>query len=293
MEGEILGKGQAGASNYQSVGEAAAKNALQIAIHDAFSQAGQPIQKIDCLCMGLAGYGRDFEKRFIKEWAKKTNFAHQVLVVNDADLLLWAGTPEGWGLALLCGTGSIAVGRTPQGITTRAGGWGYLIGDEGSGYALGIAALRAAVMSADGRNPPTQLQQGVLAALELTQVEELVAYIYQDNPSREEIARLAGVVFSAAEKGEHQANMILGSAATELVKTAQAVYSKLRWQGSIPCALGGGVFLHNPEFVQRVINVSDKSGLQIEPIEVVAEPVIGAVKLAIHSMKSEVHRNQQ
>jgi N-acetylmuramic acid 6-phosphate etherase len=285
-KGKILGKGQAGASNYQSVGEAAAKNALWHTIQDAFTQAGQPMRKLDCLVMGLAGFGRDSEQRLIIEWADEADLAHRVVVVNDADLLLWAGTPDRWGISLVCGTGSIAVGRTIDGIIARAGGWGYLIGDEGSGYALGLAALQAAVKSADGRILPTQLLEGILAFFELTQVEELVAYLYQNRPSREAIAQLAEVVFSAAEKGDQQANLILESAAIELALAVQAVNSTLGWQGPVPCALGGGVFLHNPAFVHRVLKSSKEGGLQLEPVQLVAEPAIGAVRLAIYTLKS-------
>ncbi len=285
-KGKILGKGVAGASNYQSVGENAAKNALSHAIKDSFTQAGQPIQKLDCLCMGLAGFGRDFEQHLITEWAYEADFAYQVTVVNDADLLLWAGTPEGWGIGLVCGTGSIAVGKTKGGKTTRAGGWGYLIGDEGSGYALGIAALRAAVMSADGRIPPSQLHANVLDALGFEQVEELVAYLYQNKPSREQIAQLAGIVFSTAEKSDRQADLILENAVLEITQAIRAVYSKLGWQEPVPCALGGGIFLHHPKFVQRVLKKLNEGGIKLEPVQLVSEPAAGAVKLAIQSLKS-------
>jgi len=284
--GNILGKGQSGASNYQSVGEQTAKKALHNAIQEAFTQAGYPFQKLDCLCLGLAGFGRDFEKCLIQDWAEKTGYARLVVVVNDADLLLWGATPDGWGLGLVSGTGSIAVGRTREGATARAGGWGYLIGDEGSGYSLGIAALRAAVQAADGRIPSTLLQADVLSTLGLGRIEELVAYLYQNNPSREAIAQLAGGVFSAAAQGDHQAKLILERAASELAKTALAVVSKLGWQGTIPCALGGGLFQYYPQLVQHLLVKIQKSGVELDPVQVATEPVAGAVRLAIHTLKS-------
>ena len=83
--------------------------------------------------------------------------ARHVEVTNDAAILLAAGTPDGWGVALVSGTGSIAFGRAPDGRTARGGGWGYLLGDEGSAYALVLAGLQAVARAADGRGEPTCL----------------------------------------------------------------------------------------------------------------------------------------
>ncbi len=287
LEGRILGIGRSTASNYQSVGGPEAQNALLAAIQQSFRDAGIPFKKVDSLCMGLAGFGRDFERRMIKEWAEKVSLACKVMVVNDADLILWAATPQGWGMGLVCGTGSIAVGRTQGGETARAGGWGYLIGDEGSGYAIGIAALRAAVQAADHRIPGTRLVHGVLSALGLEQVEELVPYLYQGNPTRETIARLSGVVFTMAQKGDQQARSILDIAAFELSKAALAVGSRLGWKSSVPCAIGGGIFCHHPDFVERVLDHIRGGGLTLDPVQLAENPVAGAVRLAIQSLGSD------
>lgn len=292
LAGRILGKGRATASNYQSVGETDAQNALLSAIQDAFKLARIPMQQLDSLCLGLAGYGRDFDRQLIKAWAEKTGLSEQVVVVNDADLLLWAATPHGWGLGLVCGTGSIAVGRTQDGKTARAGGWGYLIGDEGSGYAIGIAALRAVVQAADQRIPDTRLTAGVLKKFNVAKAEELVPLIYQVRLTRETIAQLSSVVFETAQGGDWQAVSILDRAVTELTKAALSVGSQLNWQTPVPCALGGGIFQHYPSFVHQVLEGIRQGGMQLDPIQVVDEPVAGAVKLAIHSMKSNIEENQ-
>ena len=87
------------------------------------------------------------------EWAEQAGWARSVLMVNDGDLVIAAGTPEGWGIGVIAGTGSIAVGRTKDGRTARAGGWGHLIGDEGSAYRIVLDALRLVARRADGRDP--------------------------------------------------------------------------------------------------------------------------------------------
>ena len=88
--------------------------------------------------------------------------ARSVRIVHDAVPILAAGSPEGWGVALISGTGSLAFGRDRQGRSCRAGGWGFLFGDEGSGYAIALAGLRAAAQAADGRAPATRLLEGFL-----------------------------------------------------------------------------------------------------------------------------------
>ena len=89
-----------------------------------------------------------------------------------------AGAPSGPALALICGTGSIVYGRTVTGELLRAGGWGYLFGDEGSGYAIGIAALRAVMRAYDGRGRETLLSELVLGRYGLHTPPELIQAIY-------------------------------------------------------------------------------------------------------------------
>jgi N-acetylglucosamine kinase-like BadF-type ATPase len=281
---EILGRGESGTSNYQSVGETTATGSILQAIQSAFAQAGLTTRKLDSLCLGLAGFGRDDDRRLIYNWVVAVGVAEKVTVVNDADLLLWAATPEGWGLGLVCGTGSIAIGRTMNGETARAGGWGYLIGDEGSGYALGLAALRAAVQAADRRIPATSLQAGILEALGLEQVAQLVATLYQNNPGREGIAQLSEVVFSSARQGDRQAALILRQAAADLAKAGLAVCQQLDWSSPIPCALGGGVFVHHPELGRSVTRRIGRGGFRLKPVQITSEPVCGAVRLALRML---------
>src|SRR5262249_58991441 len=100
----------------------------------AFTGAGVGGVPVARACRGLAGAGRAEDRAVVLDWASRTNLAGSVEVVADAELLLAAGTPEGWGLALVAGTGSIAYGRTADGRVERAGGWGWLLGDEGSGH---------------------------------------------------------------------------------------------------------------------------------------------------------------
>ncbi len=152
-EAAVIGRGAAGPSNAKAVGLASARAALEAAIRGAFDSAGLDPSPVASACLGLAGFDRPEDRAVLTGWADEARLARRLVLVNDGDLVVAAGTPEGWGVGVIAGTGSIAVGRTPDGRTARAGGWGHLIGDEGSAYLVVLEALRLVARRADGREP--------------------------------------------------------------------------------------------------------------------------------------------
>ena len=150
-DGQVVGRGEAGPSNAKAVGLEVARANLHRAISEAFSSAGSIQEPADLACFGLAGFDRPDDEDVINGWSECTRWTRKVILVNDGDMVLAAGTPEGYGVGLIAATGSIAVGRTRSGATARAGGWGHLMGDEGSGYAVALAGLRRVARLADGR----------------------------------------------------------------------------------------------------------------------------------------------
>src|SRR5260221_4321390 len=161
--GRILGRGTAGPSNMQAVGEERALRALDEAVGQAFDAAQRTRGTVAAAALGLAGVDHPEAAAVVQAWTATARLAEAVSVANDATLLLEAGTPDGWGLAVIAGTGSIAFGRSPEGKLDRSGGWGYLLGDEGSAYALALAGTRAVARSSDGSIPSTQLTEQLLA----------------------------------------------------------------------------------------------------------------------------------
>jgi N-acetylglucosamine kinase-like BadF-type ATPase len=202
------------------------------------------------------------------------------VIGNDSSLLLWAGTLEGWGISVISGTGSIVYGRTVDGKAARAGGWGYRFGDEGSGFAIGTAALRAVAKAADKRGPQTMLTASILRHWGLQQPAELIPHIYGDLPYPQ-IASLAKLVNHAAEQNDPVARSILMEAARELAEAVKAVYHKLDFQGEIPAALGGGVLSHCDLVKDEMLRLSAEQGVPLQPVEIVMQPVLGAVRMAI------------
>jgi N-acetylglucosamine kinase-like BadF-type ATPase len=278
--GYVLGRGLAGSANYQSVGFPVASVELSRAITRALADAGLTQESVVAAVLGLAGVDRPEDKALYLQWAAGFLPAATVQIVNDAALVLAAGTPAGWGLALICGTGAIAVGRTPDGRTTRAGGWGPLLGDEGSGYALGRAALQAVMRAYDGRASRTVLTTGILSAWGLPSPDALVRRVYQEAVGPAEIAALAPVVEAAAAEGDETALAITRTAGEELALALWAVARQLELSAPVPCALAGGVIIRERMIRDALLRAAAASGLALEPVNLVAEPALGAIRLA-------------
>lgn len=279
--GRVLGRGVAGPSNHQTVGVAAAESALNQAIQAAFAAAGLEPRPPRAIGLGMSGVDRPADHAIIHDWAARHVPGVRVVIVNDAEIVLAAGTPAGWGVAVICGTGSIVVGRNPEGRTARAGGWGYILGDEGSGYAIGQAALRAIMRAGDGRGPQTALTGAILAHWSLPSPSALIGRLHgAPTPPIQEIARLAALVESVAAAGDEVAQGILAEAGRELAVAVAAVMRHLELRGPTPCALAGGVLVRGQLTRQMFLDAATSLGLRLDPVTPVPEPAQGALILA-------------
>jgi N-acetylmuramic acid 6-phosphate etherase len=279
-DGVVVGRGSAGASNHQAVGQAAMFAALESAIGEACAQAGADSGAIAAACLGLAGADRPEDRALVDAWARARWPHARLTLANDAALLLAASTPDGYGLALVSGTGSIAYGRSRDGATARAGGWGYVFGDEGSGYAIGVAALRAVAQAADGRGPATALTRALLAHWNLATPSALIARVYRGGVGRVEIAALARIVDGCADTGDSTADAILRAAGDALAHAAVAVQTSLRWTGALPCALAGGVLLGSARVREHMLARLHAQQITLDPCTRVDEPACGALAIA-------------
>ncbi len=202
--GKLVGRGTAGPSNAKAVGLQAARQALDAAIQAAFHAGGFAPTPVDSACLGLAGFDRPDDRRLLAGWADEACWAHRTVLANDGDLVVAAGTPEGCGIGVIAGTGSIAVGRSLEGRTARAGGWGHLIGDEGSAYRVVLDALRLVACRADGREPVPPgcdpLTEHLCTALGVSEPAQIVTRIYSPDFDRAQIASLAPTVLAAGEE---------------------------------------------------------------------------------------------
>jgi N-acetylglucosamine kinase-like BadF-type ATPase len=166
-----------------------------------------------------------------------------------------------------------------QGDLIRAGGWGYLFGDEGSGYAIGVAALRAIMQAYDGRGPATLLTNFVLERRGLSSPQELIRNIYGSESPRLEVASLADLVEQAVGQGDEVAIGILDEAARELARTVAVIYPKLGASVSQLVITGGTIF-HGMHLQATFHHACETLKLTFSSVRYVPEPAEGAVQLA-------------
>ena len=280
--GTTIGSGTAGTSNYHRVGIENAFAALDSAMERAFQSTQSSLSKenLAAACLGLAGVDRPADRALVEQWLSTRLPGIPARLTNDALPVLAAGTPQGWGLAVISGTGSIAYSMSPDGSLKRAGGWGYIFGDEGSAYSIGLAALRSAAQFADGRAPLTALLERILQHWQLSQPADLVNKVYSESTGRENIAQLAILVSRAAGDGDSAALEILNQAGSELARMAFAAAQQFDLAQTIPCALAGSVLIHNPIVVSAFIRHTTQTGLHLSPVQSVPEPAAGCLKLA-------------
>lgn len=240
--------------------------------------AGAVTLPVDALCAGVAGAGRREARRELEAALGGAELARQVSVVTDGEVALFDAHGDGPGLLLISGTGSVAWGRNARGEVARAGGWGPRLGDEGSGHAVALAALRRATRAADGREEATGLGPRLLDRLGLERPEELVGWVA--GSSRAEIASLAPVVAELAEEGVAPAAEIVEEAAEELVAAVDAVARRLGpWDRPPRLALAGGLLDPGGPLRGRVSEAVQGLDVCLQQAEV--DPARGAARMAL------------
>src|SRR5471030_591860 len=275
----IVSEGRGAGANLHTAGELA----VEKVVHEAMEAAiGDRAITPAAICLGIAGVDRDDESRTVRAIMRRIGYKSRVLVVNDALIGLVAGARDEPGVAINAGTGSIVYGRNAHGEAARAGGWGHMIGDEGSGYWIGREALAAIMRAADGRGPETRLTEDVLAHFAIADVSRLTRIVYDRELPRMSVAALGPIVHQARELGDAVAAGILERAADELVLAARSVATRLEMRGdAFDFVLAGGVFPVVPwlayEVTRRLTEVAPRS--QVRLLD--REPAIGAVCLAL------------
>lgn len=278
--GAIVGQARGGGANLQSEGELGVEKTLHAIMEEALRGRALDVRAI---CLGMAGVDRHDDARVVGGILRRIGARARTLVVNDALIALVAGVgSDAPGAVLVCGTGSIAYARNAQGLAARAGGWGHILGDEGSGYWIGRRALRAVTRAADGRGPATALGAKVLAHFGVERPSDLIYALYDRQARPQTIARVAQAVQQARDEGDAVAAAILDEAADELSTAARSVAERLRLlDTAFDWLLAGGVFQGVPwlhaELARRLPQLAPRS--RVRRLEV--EPALGAVRLAL------------
>ena len=189
----------------------------------------------------------------------------------------WAAATGGEpGILIISGGGSVVYGRDASGASLRVGGWGHLLGDEGSGYWIGLEAIKAALRSWAGVIPETVLENRLMEEFEAEDDLQLLGAVYSGEISEAQIAGLVPLVLSSAEENDEASELILGNAARHLSDYCSAALERL---GSLPVYPSGGVF-KAPDMQERFIRLLGESGQDVEVQFASAEPSAGIFLIA-------------
>ncbi|MGH7526704.1 MAG: N-acetylglucosamine kinase [Gemmatimonadales bacterium] len=250
-------------------------------VRRALSQLGRLAG--DVLVVGAAGAGREPERDELRKALRAETIADRVVVTTDIEVALAGAFETGPGMVVSAGTGSVAVGRDRHGKRHRIGGYGWQMGDEGSGYAIGRAALGAVSRAHDGRSPQTALSDRVLAASRSADFDALVRWAAGASPA--EIAALAPHVLDVATQGDPLAQGIADYAARELCQLALCLLPIMDIDPPIGVAITGGLLGADQPLRRSVLGrLSEES--ELRPIESPVDPVVGALRLAAGEGKS-------
>ena len=281
--GRILGTADGPASAVRPGGAEHSADVIAAGVRDAVAAAGMAGARVQVLVAGVAGVGREPERTSLALALTARAVADEVSVVPDATIALDDAFGEGPGVLLIAGTGSVAFARGPDGTFGRAGGWGPVLGDEGSGAWLGRRALNTAVASADGREPETALLNALLAATEVDDPAALIPWAARATPA--DFATLAPVVLRVAAGGDGRAGSLLTLAVEELVLHVRTLARTLfvDERAAVPVALAGGLLSRGSglrrRFEQRLRSAVPGAQLRQEAVDPARGAVRGALRL--------------
>jgi N-acetylglucosamine kinase len=282
--GRVLGASVGGPSNHLRLagGVRAVLPVLHEVSREALAKAGLAGARVSVACLALAGVGLSGKCPDLLPVAAAAVCADEVLLENDAIAALVGGSASLCGVAVIAGTGSIAVGIDHKGARARSGGWGFRIGDEGSAYQIARSALTAVARARDGRGEQTGLTAKALAYYGIDSTDDLRRVLYLPGDANSSIAGFCPLVVEAAREGDSVARRILNTAGRELGLAGVAVIHSLRMEDSefdvVPC---GSVFkasdLLMEPFAAEIRMTAEKA--RIVPPRL--PPVLGAVMLAL------------
>jgi N-acetylmuramic acid 6-phosphate etherase len=275
-QGKLVQRLEAGPANVRLLSDTQLRRHLRL--------IGKSLPKPAAVAIGLAGAREERDRQRIRDAASAVWPGVRCVATHDLETAL-ATAPELKGgtaearVLVLSGTGSCCYGRTRRGKVVKFGGWGHLLGDKGSGYEIGLRALKAVVYYLDCDGEWSRLGQRILRVLQLNEPNELIGWVQQ--AGKAEIAALATEVFAAWEAGDEIATDILTGAAHSLAKDAVKCAQRLVKKGApVQFVLAGSILLKQPKFAKAVCRQLKKSwpNARFSPLE--RESAWGAVELA-------------
>jgi len=280
-----------GASNYKSVDKERAIENLNKGVFKAIDNLDDKgdVYFISS-CFGFAGNDTAEDSRIYKEIVFNDKLAgylnpEKTIICNDTRIGIEAGSQNSNKIIVIAGTGSNCFGVNEYGKEARASGWDYILADEGSGYMVGLKALRAVIRAYDGRGEDTLLTNSLLKELNLDSAPDLTKWVYGEKFSKGRIGRLAITVCETAAMGDKISKNIMSEEAEEATISVIAVAKKLGLDDkNFDLVLVGGLFKCEKYFKSILIDKLREKYKKINFIPLLAEPVEGAIQIAIKKL---------
>jgi N-acetylglucosamine kinase-like BadF-type ATPase len=235
--------------------------------------------------MGLAGVLDDQDANqvslIVETYFKEQNLRCPIILKSDVEIVLINTLRSEFGIAVISGTGSNLFGMTPDYKKYNVGGWGHLLGDEGSGYVIGLRTLQAVMQSYDGILPPTQLTSRIIQHYELQQVTDLINYIYRPEISKADIARFARICIEASQQQDELAISIIKRSAQELATSTFALIQKNEWFTSSSIVMEGSIFRYSDIFCTTYMEAIESRYKKISCMRSLRNPSYGAAELSL------------
>ena len=269
-----------GSMNINSLGRKGVMGNMA-AIFDELKARGADWRHLKGLCIGAAGVSNPLTRETLLASVQDAGIQVPPIIFGDHQAALYGAHGQGRGMILIAGTGSICYGMDGKGGEARTGGWGHLIDDEGSGYALGREVLSAVVQAEDGRIAPTCMRKAVFELLEIETIQELIQFVYSPDTGKKEIAALAPIVMLGLEAGEEAAYAIIDKAANKLAEMVFPVAEKLQMEDG-ELAFCGSVITKNDVLIKKL---KHKIGVKYPGLQCIQPEQDAAYGAALRSLE--------
>jgi N-acetylglucosamine kinase-like BadF-type ATPase len=286
LMGNLLGTYEGGPCNLNSTSAENVEKMLKELIISSVEDKSLLLKDCRGICIGTAGAGRDREKSIIQNIIRALGYSGKLIVTDDAVTALYGGCGKGEGIILISGTGSICFGINASGEKCRVGGWGHIIGDEGSAYHIAVKILNSVMKSFDGREEETVLRELVIERLKLNKVEDLIEYVYRKGNGKNEIAALALILSEACSRVDKTALRIAEEAAADLFNHVKVVVDKLNLQEKEANLVTNGSVINKNSYIRSQFEkLVNKCFPNINILEPKADAAWGAVIMILKELK--------
>ncbi|MCE5328834.1 hypothetical protein LLG07_00640 [bacterium] len=292
LNGKIILEKITGSSNFKSIGFIGAVKNFSSGIDEVIKELENRNTKpyFKSSYFGMAGLNTSFDKNvysdiILNESMKSYLNLQKVVICNDTVIGLAAGSMKRNRIIIICGTGSNCYGINKEGIEAKANGWDYILADEGSGFSMGLAALRAVMRAYDGRGEETLLTKAIFEFLNINSIDELNRWTYGEAFSKDRFALLSLPLCNTAETGDKIAIEILKNEAEEVVINVSTVVRKLNLENKdFDLVFVGGNFKCVKYFKTIILKNLRRSFPGINYVPLTARPVEGAIRLALENI---------